>query len=120
MELTPSSSKKLRDFAGGLFGWFLASNFLFGVMVFDFSRFSNTVSNILAYVTLGILWLATLALPPVLFAKGKHALGWGIVTAAVMNCGTWLVLMFGRDDVPFGLIPFLLPVPAALLMLFDD
>ncbi|GEM_PF-4536105 len=121
MDLTQSASTKVRDFAAGLFGWFFVANFIFGVLLYETPAVREAIPDIVFfYLLLGPLWLATIILPPVLFAKGKQALGWGIVTAAVMHCMTWLILMFGRGDVPFNLTLFLLPVPAALLILFDD
>jgi hypothetical protein len=122
MEISqPAPNTKLRDFSAGAFTWFFVANFIFGVLIFETPAMQYAISDmVFFYLLMGPLWLATIILPPVLYAKGYTGFAWGIAAAALINCAVWLARMIGPVAEPFRLITFMLPFPGILLLWFDD
>jgi hypothetical protein len=123
MEPIPFTLKR-REFSAGFFGWFLFSNLIllaFGLIAGGYNAIFHYKYNFGTYIFVSsfvCIWLSTIIVPAVLFAKKRFWRGMGIVAAVILNTGTgFLLLQLVKIPVREFWEIVLVPIPSNFLLL---
>jgi hypothetical protein len=105
-----------RDVLKGFFGWFLFGNIIFVIYLMALFRIPVNLRDSVAII---IVWLPTVVASLVLFARKRIWIGSGVVSAVIINAGTWLLCLssWGLIDFTTEMLTVLgIPLPCGLVL----